>query len=332
MLALASAVAAVLLLNFLLWNRKETYIIYDGAQTVIHTTARTDPGRILREAGIQLNEGDVLDTYLEEDGPALKILRQQKLTVDCYGETVEVTSYGETVAELLDRLNLELAEGDELSHSEQTQTHDGMVLRIFRVVRQEQTYTVTLPLENMYCYDPTLPTGTHLVLTQGRSGELLRTASVTYINGREVSRDVLHEEVTVQPVTGVIAIGTGQPLEEPVVSQPQIGNGRIRLATGEVLTYSRVISSLATAYCDKGLTATGTQARVGAIAVDPEYIPYGTRMFILSKDGEYVYGIATAEDCGSREHIYGSRIDLHYDTEEECIQFGARMCWVYVLC
>ena len=99
-----------------------------------------------------------------------------------------------------------------------------------------------------------------------------------------------------------------------------------------MLTYSRVISSLATAYCDKGLTATGTQARVGAIAVDPEYIPYGTRMFILSKDGEYIYGIATAEDCGSKEHIYGSRIDLHYDTEEECVQFGARMCWVYVLC
>ena len=112
---------------------------------------------------------------------------------------------------------------------------------------------------------------------------------------------------------------------------PVIGNGLIRLPTGEVLTSSKVISSLATAYCNKGLTATGTQARVGAIAVDPEYIPYGTRMFIMTKDGEYIYGIATAEDCGSKQFIYGTRIDLHYDTEAECIQFGARMCWVYFL-
>ena len=107
---------------------------------------------------------------------------------------------------------------------------------------------------------------------------------------------------------------------------------RITLPTGEILTYDRVISSLATAYCDKGKTATGTQARVGAIAVDPKYIPYGTRMFIMSKDGEYVYGIATAEDCGSKQFIYGTRIDLHYDTRAECRQFGARMCWVYFLC
>ena len=329
---LISAVAAVLLLNFLLWNRKETYIIHDGGRTVICTTAQKDPARILAEAGIELKEGDVLDTYPEPEGPVLQILRQQKITVDYYGEPMEVTSYGETVEELLERLKLTIAEGDKQSHSGKTQTRDGMVLRIYREFQQEQTYAVTMPLENLYCYDPALPIGTNLVLTQGRNGELLRTARVTYINGQEVSREVLYEEVTVQPVTGVIAIGTGEPLEEPMVALPEIGNGLIRLTTGEVLTYSRVISSLATAYCDKGLTATGTQARVGAIAVDPEYIPYGTRMFILSKDGEYIYGIATAEDCGSKEHIYGSRIDLHYDTEEECVQFGARMCWVYVLC
>ena len=110
-----------------------------------------------------------------------------------------------------------------------------------------------------------------------------------------------------------------------------IGNGLIRLPTGEVLTYSNEITSLATAYCDKGLTATGTQARVGAIAVDPECIPYGTRMFIVSMDGEYIYGIATAEDCGSKAYIYDTRIDLHFDTYQECRQFGARWCKVYFL-
>ena len=110
-----------------------------------------------------------------------------------------------------------------------------------------------------------------------------------------------------------------------------IGNGLIILPTGDVLTYRNEITSLATAYCDKGKTATGTQARVGAIAVDPEVFPYGTRFYIQTRDGEYIYGIATAEDCGSKEFIYGSRLDLYFDTRRECIQFGARSCDVYIL-
>ena len=324
--------AAVLLLNLLLWNRETTYIIYDGDVRIHRTTARKEPREILEEAGICLGSGDLLDIRREEEGPVLEILRQQRITVDYYGDVTEVTSYGETVQELLARLGLTAGEGDRVSHRPETRTYDAMTVRIYRQVQQEQTYTVTLPLEMLYCCDPTLPIGTHQVLTQGQCGELLRTARVTYINGKEVHREVLREEVITPPVTGVMAMGTGLPQPEEAEVMPLIGNGRIHLPTGEVLHYSRVISSLATAYCDKGLTATGTNARVGAIAVDPEYIPYGTRMFILSKDGQYIYGIATAEDCGSKEHIYGTRIDLHYDTEEECVQFGARMCWVYVLC
>lgn len=316
----------------LLWEGRTTYTIRDGSRTLIRTTAQTEPAEILEEAGIKLGPGDRTEISRTKNGPVLQILRRQKITIDYFGEMMEVVSYGETVAELLRRLELTVGEGDKLSHGTEAQTCDGMTLRLYRECRMEQTYTVTLPVEILYCCDPTLPVGTHQVLTRGRSGELLRTALVTYINEQEAHRDVLYEEVLIQPVTGVVAIGTGLLLAEPEPAVPVIGNGMISLPTGEVLTYSKVISSLATAYCAKGLTSTGTEARVGAIAVDPEYIPYGTRMFILSKDGEYIYGIATAEDCGSEEHIYGTRIDLYYDTEEECVQFGARMCWVYFLC
>ena len=330
-MVLILGLVTVLALNLLLWNRKATYIIRDGSRVMIRVTDRDDPAEILEEAGITLNEGDVLDLWRDPEGPVLQVLRQQKIEVDYRGQALEATSYGETVAELLERLELSLDGRDELSHPGQTETYDGMVLRISRVIRQEQTYAVTLPLEIQYCCDPTLPAGTETVLTEGRSGEVLRTAAVTYINGREVSREILREELIVPPITGIIAIGIGPIPEVEETTLPVIEDGVIRLPTGEVLTYSGVMSSLATAYCDKGLTATGTQARVGAIAVDPEVIPYGTRMFILSKDRSYIYGIATAEDCGSKDHIYGSRIDLHYDTEEECVQFGARMCWVYFL-
>lgn len=196
------------------------------------------------------------------------------------------------------------------------------------VVEQLQRSTAVIPHERVICSDPALPRGTSRVLREGVDGELLRTSSVLYRNGEEIARYLLEERVKAQPVAEVVAVGCA-PVKG--LAQVQVTDTAIRLPTGEVLHYERRIRSLATAYCDKGLTATGTQARVGAIAVDPRVIPYGTRMFIMTADGEYIYGLATAEDCGSREHIYGTRIDLHLDTYYECRQFGARECLVFIL-
>ena len=158
---------------------------------------------------------------------------------------------------------------------------------------------------------------------------------MTYINGVETRRSILSETMLRMPVTEIVGVGSAEIPEEEPADKPVIGDGYIILPTGEVLTYTRSMFAGATAYTCVGYTgrtATGTEARVGAIAVDPSVIPYGTRMFIITNDGEYVYGIATAEDCGSKQFIYGTRIDLHYDTRAECRQFGARMCWVYFLC
>ena len=329
------AAAAALLTAALIWLLTfsgTAYEIRDGNRTLIHTTKETDPEAILAEAGIQAGpEGYALEQT--DDGPVIRLLHRQRITIDYYGSLLETTSTGETVGQLLERLELKVGKGDLLSVAADRRTYDRMHLRIAKVLCQEQTYTAVISCNILYCGDPTLPAGTQQILRQGHDGELMRTAEVTYVNGIEESRQILSEQILVQPVDGIVAVGTGQQVfrEEPS-SLPVIGNGMITLPTGEVLMYNRVISSLATAYCDKGKTATGTQARVGAIAVDPEYIPYGTRMFIMSKDGEYVYGIATAEDCGSKQFIYGTRIDLHYNTRAECVRFGARMCWVYFLC
>ena len=77
------------------------------------------------------------------------------------------------------------------------------------------------------------------------------------------------------------------------------------------------------------ITACGTKARVGAVAVDPKVIPYFTKMYIVSQDRVYDYGEASAEDCGGA--IKGKIIDLFFDTEAECWQFGRRDIEVYFL-
>ena len=103
--------------------------------------------------------------------------------------------------------------------------------------------------------------------------------------------------------------------------------------SGEVLTYTQVLSCEATAYTCEGsswnTTATGTTARYGEIAVDPSVIPLGSRLYVTCDDGYCVYGVCTAEDTGGA--IKGYRIDLYFDTYNECINFGRRQCTVYIL-
>lgn len=257
------------------------------------------------------------------------------VTVVYRGSLLRTAAREETAAQLLERLGLEITEEDSLSCAADEPIRGGMTIRVDRVVTRVETYTTAVPHGSTACDDPSMPEGTWEVLVPGREGELRTTAEVTYVNGRETGRKVLQEYQTVAPVTEVVAWGTGTvpPLPEPD-DLPVIEDGYIYLPTGEVLTYTGTGTVRASAYThtDEGcdlITSTGSRVHVGTVAVDPRYIPYGTRMFIMATSGSYVYGISEAEDCGGA--IKGDRVDLYLPTYEECMEFGRRVCTVYYL-
>ena len=85
---------------------KNTYVITDGDQVMVHTTYETNPEAILDEAGFRLSE---VDTYVTEsvDGVSgITVRRGMKILIDSCGEKMQVVSYGETVQELVDRLGI----------------------------------------------------------------------------------------------------------------------------------------------------------------------------------------------------------------------------------
>lgn len=259
------------------------------------------------------------------------------VTVVFRGQILRTSYREETIALLLSRLQLETTEEDILSHTPEAPVEPGMTVRIDRILTREETYTTTLPHDTTTCDDPTLPEGTWTVLIPGRDGELRTTAEVTYVNSREVSRKIITQRQTVAPVAEVVAQGTGpipQAAESVPTDLPVIEDGYIRLPSGEVLTYTGTATVRASAYthtdegCDM-ITATGSRVHVGTVAVDPRYIPYGTRMFIMATSGSYIYGISEAEDCGGA--IKGDRVDLYLPTYEECMEFGRRVCTVFYL-
>jgi len=302
----------------------------------VHTSSATDPATVLTEAGLALGADDTYTTQTGIGVSEITVQRSHVVTVDNGGTVMEVATTDETVGELLSRLGISLEGHVAVSVPLEMDTYSGLTITLSRTVQDVQTYTTAIAHDVTYYNDYSLPKGTNLVITEGQDGQMLCTATVVYVDGVETNRTVTEQTVVQQPVSEVIAVGVGcEPLppKDPV-DELIITDRHIILPNGEVLTYKGTMQVVATAYSqfDKGcgmITATGTTVHIGSVAVDPRVIPLGTRMFIISNDGDYVYGIATAEDTGSS--IKEAKIDLYYPSVEECLNFGRRDVTVFFL-
>ena len=114
---------------------------------------------------------------------------------------------------------------------------------------------------------------------------------------------------------------------EEVATVEEVPENVVETAQG-YLPYSQVMSMEATAYLPTdgngaGLTAMGIPATYGVVAVDPDVIPLGSRVYIPG------YGEALAADTGGA--IYGYRIDLCMEDYWQAMDFGRREITVFVL-
>ena len=307
-----------------------TWTILDGGRVYSSTGFLREPEAILRAAGVELSS---VAAYTRE-AETITVHRNPRVTVVYHGQQIETEIQGETAGELLEKLGLPLDVNDRLSVPEETVLEGGMTFRVDRVLQREERRTQVEPYEVITYYASYLPEGDRVVLTKGRDGELLLSEFVCYVNSVETQRELLEQTRTLAPQAEIQALGTGGVTGPGITQEPIIGDGVILLPTGEKLDYTRVDYVRATAYThsDPGCTsttATGTKVHHGTVAVDPRYIPYGTRMFIMASDGSYIYGLCEAEDCGG--DIKGDRVDLYLPNTEACMEFGRRRCTVYFL-
>jgi 3D (Asp-Asp-Asp) domain-containing protein len=148
--------------------------------------------------------------------------------------------------------------------------------------------------------------------------------------GKEIPIEEVSREILSEPVNRVIAVGTSD-IASPVA--------KLASRSGSVFDKSqaRVITCVATAYdgsyetlgYSNPRTCLGKVPTVGTVAVDPKVIPLGTRMYIESVDGSYVYGECFAGDTGGA--IKGNRVDLFMASRSQALAFGRKQVKVYIL-
>ena len=236
------------------------------------------------------------------------------------GERRSVAS-GQTVGEALEALGLQVTAEDVISLPLEVVLSPGSQVTVNRHQTRQEVYTISIPPETEYRLDSTLPWGREAELLAGTAGEMRCAAQVDYVNGQEVHRVITGRQLLSPAQNQIIAVGT---CENPI---PTAASGYLWLPEGQLLTYTHTAAVEATGFtaADPGAFPGAAQ---GTVAVDPDFIAPGTRLYIVSSDGSFTYGIAQARASDSME---GNRIDLFFPTAEAQAEFGRRGCTVYFL-
>lgn len=305
----------------------------------------------LNEQGIILGEDDVVDTELSSEvysGQMITLEKSRMAGINVDGKTRFERTMKRTVGEFLEDSGIALAETDIVTPSKETVITSDMIITVTKVGVFEET--VEIPYNSVTKEDSSLYVGETVVEQYGVKGLRKDSYRVVLSEGKEISRELISSQKEREPVDEVILSGTKQ--KQTVVEKKQAvvkentdfkkakeETTQTQLTHSKGFAYSNAFTVNATAY-DPTLggkttggvrTAYGLVAERGVVAVDPSIIPLGTRLYIESADGgaSWVYGYCVAGDTGGA--IKGMKVDLCFNTYDECISFGRQSATVYVL-
>lgn len=231
------------------------------------------------------------------------------------GTPVSWNTAAMTVADVLADIGYCENPDDIITPAPDTVVTQDMAITVTLVSYEESEEIAPIPYETEYIDVQTIPRGSTVRVSYGTEGVAKQQQRRRYENGTLVETEVLASETVTAPTNEVLQRGVG---------------GIVSGKHGS-FNFSYYIDVTATAYGDYDeprLTYSGTLAQEGVIAVDPNVIPLGTKVYVKGDYGDY--GYCSADDIGSG--INGYHIDIFMEcSREEMMQFGIRKMRVYIL-
>lgn len=297
--------------------KKETLEIkVDSKTEKISYTSMEELEKILKEK--------YPDYGYEEFKNPLELVKKQTIIIYDAKNKKSVSTTKKEVGKILEEANIKLSKDDFTIPSLDEILEDDSIF-VFRVEYKVEEIQSEIPFTTEENVNKDLKIGEEKIVRAGENGLKKVNQSLKYINGDLVSKKVVKEEILKEAKSKIVEKGL-----------PSLNSlNRSLDMRGIVMTATAYESGpLSTGkrpgMKGYGITATGTRARRGVVAVDPKFIPLGTKLYIKSLDPDIPdYGYAKAEDTGGA--IKGARIDLYMDTVYECFQFGRRKVMVFIL-
>jgi uncharacterized protein YabE (DUF348 family)/3D (Asp-Asp-Asp) domain-containing protein len=331
---LAMFVASIVMVTMMtgsLYFRDRVYITDNGVTKEL-MTSETDVYAILRYGEYTLGAHDRISyESVDESTAYITIHRAFDVNVVADGETTVVQTVGGTAAQIIAEADVELGDYDTVDCDLSDEVFDGMTITVTRTSYSLRTNTSEIPFETIYTENSNLPIGTENIVTEGKNGTRTYYIKETYVDGVLTNQELSMDGITEEPVTQVIERGTAlrTPYSKTSVS--------LSLVNGIPESYTRVVSGKSTAYTSYSgaRTASGRLAEIGTVAVNPNVIPYGSELYIVSQDGTKVYGYAIAADTGLGLMDGTIAVDLYFGSTSEhfddSCDWGAVDVDIYVL-
>lgn len=335
-------------------DRSVSYTVTEDGKSYVVSTEADNVNDVVNEAGIALSNNDIAEYTNENDSEKISITRRNTVTVSYHGEKSQIVTAESTVGGVLNNLGVSVGKNDTLSHKANQSVTDSMEISVDEITKKQSTSSSLISYNEYLALAKSSDTVKSLIEKTSNKIKVERTFEVTYTNGKQTASKLVNQKFTEQKPVAVksaaatVKSSSAKSTAEKTTSikktakaagvydpdkaiSPLVPKNDIQLdSNGRPINYKTVYTGTGSAYSGGGTTASGRPAAVGYVAVNPNVIPYGTKLYIRSKDGKYNYGYAIAADTGGFIHM-GRLVDLYFDTNSQCRQFGLRDVEVYVL-
>jgi 3D (Asp-Asp-Asp) domain-containing protein len=320
---------SVLLITATIANMKYVRVV-DKTDVKNVITFRSDPKAILKQCGITLSTSDEYSfSGFQGNRASINLYIAFPVTIQYENQSKKVLIARGNVAAAIKKAGFPVDNDDIVNVPMNNPVSKDMNIVVtsvsYQTISEKQVINCQLISEQTNL----LKKGQTSVAVSGKSGEKAITYRLKYVGGVLREKKQVSEMVDVQPVNRKILVGTKS---ENTVKAPVASDDNN--TTGVSVNCKKVIQAVATAYTAKSGsgTASGRNVQFGNVAVNPNVIPYGTRLYIADTAGSFVYGYAVAADTGGFvTDGSGVGVDLFFDTLNECNQFGKRSVNIYVL-
>jgi uncharacterized protein YabE (DUF348 family) len=189
---------------------KAVKVSLDGAEKTVNTTAQ-DVGGLVTELGVASASSVSVpkDAQLSVDGSFVSITTPKTVSIVADGSVSTATTTAATVAQVLEDAGLTLGVNDRTSQPGNAHVVNNMVVKVSRVdTGKTDATTEAVPFETLTSESAELFKGEKEVTQAGVAGKVDKTFKLVLVDGREASRTLVSETVSLQPVTEKVTVGT----------------------------------------------------------------------------------------------------------------------------
>ena len=312
-------------------------IVDDGESKTLFVAGTV--GDALKKAKIKLRENDIISapgsTPITSE---LKVVieRAFEVLIKADGKKIFSDVTEGTVESLLIENGISLGENDKINYPLSKKLKKGMRIIVKRIEYKTVSKTKSIPFKSVTEYSDELYNDESVISQTGVNGVKRIYYLKKYVDGKLKKKLVVARVTEQRAIDEITVKGTKirvTPLEPGKSTISELTPPfEIELdQNGRPVNYKELIIGEATAYASGTVCSTGVDAMPGRVAVDPREIPYGTKMYIVSTDGKYVYGYSVAADTGGFIYNSDTVVDLRFNTESACEQFGRRNVEIYIL-